>query len=172
MAPLRYFPFQSSQSFLPLSISKSPIAPKRDYYCKRPILCLASSKLLTPHPPLRPASVYPAFVGGGGQTRRAERGGGSIFWCGVAQNGAAWHSYGAAWHSMVRRGTVMVRCGTVMVRRGTVWCGVAQSWCGVAQYGAAWHSMVRRGTVGSASACCKAGPSSILGSAPQGGFSH
>jgi hypothetical protein len=29
--------------------------------------------------------------------------------------------------------------------------------------------MVRRGSVGSASACCKAGPSSILGSAPQGG---
>ncbi len=30
--------------------------------------------------------------------------------------------------------------------------------------------MVRRGSVGSASACCKAGPSSILGSAPQGGY--
>jgi hypothetical protein len=29
--------------------------------------------------------------------------------------------------------------------------------------------MVRRSSVGSASACCKAGPSSILGSAPQGG---
>jgi hypothetical protein len=29
--------------------------------------------------------------------------------------------------------------------------------------------MVRRGSVGSASACFKAGPSSILGSAPQGG---
>jgi hypothetical protein len=48
--------------------------------------------------------------------------------------------------------------------------------CGVAQHGAAWLSMVqrgsvmvRRGSVGSASACCKAGPSSILGSAPQGG---
>ncbi len=55
----------------------------------------------------------------------------------------------------------------------------------MAQYGAAWLSygaawlsmvrrpsvMVRRGSVGSASACCKAGPSSILGSAPQGGFS-
>jgi hypothetical protein len=44
----------------------------------------------------------------------------------------------------------MVRRGSVMVRRGSV--------------------MVRRGSVGSASACCKAGPSSILGSAPQGGF--
>ncbi len=47
----------------------------------------------------------------------------------------------------------------------------------MAQYGAAWLNMVRRGSVmvrrgsvGSASACCKAGPSSILGSAPQGGF--
>jgi hypothetical protein len=32
-------------------------APVERLYCKRPILCLASSKLLTPHPPLRPASV-------------------------------------------------------------------------------------------------------------------
>jgi hypothetical protein len=83
------------------------------------------------------------------------------YFCGVAQYGAAWLS---------------------MVRRGSVWCGVAQLWCGVAQHGAAWLSMVRRGSewcgvaqmvrrgsVGSASACCKAGPSSILGSAPQGG---
>ncbi len=31
--------------------------------------------------------------------------------------------------------------------------------------------MVRGGSVGSASACYKAGPSSILGSAPQGGVS-
>ncbi len=53
---------------------------------------------------------------------------------------------------MVRRGSVMVRRGSVMVRRGSV--------------------MVRRGSVGSASACWKAGPSSILGLAPQGGLSH
>ncbi len=46
------------------------------------------------------------------------------------------------WPGMVRRGPGMVRRGPVMVRRGPV---------------------------GSASACCKAGPSSILGSAPQGG---
>ncbi len=65
-------------------------------------------------------------------------------WCGVAQNGAAWLSYGAAWLSMVRRGS---------------------------DDGAAWLSMVRRGSVSSASACYKAGPSSILGSAPQGGVS-
>ncbi len=32
--------------------------------------------------------------------------------------------------------------------------------------------IMRRGSVGSVSACCKAGPSSILGPAPQGGFSH
>ncbi len=33
-------------------------------------------------------------------------------------------------------------------------------------------TLVRRGSFGSASACCKAGPSSILGSPPQGGVSH
>jgi hypothetical protein len=44
-------------------------------FSKRPILCQASSKLLTPHPPHRPASVYPpAFGARGGHTRRAERG--------------------------------------------------------------------------------------------------
>ena len=57
-------------------------------------------------------------------------------------NGAAWLSYGAAWLSY---GAAWLR----MVRRGSV--------------------MVRRGSVGSAPACCKAGPSSILSSAPQGG---
>jgi hypothetical protein len=34
-----------------------------------------------------------------------------------------------------------------------------------------FNSKVRRGSIGSASACCKAGPSSILGSAPHGGSS-
>ncbi len=34
-----------------------PFQPKRDH-CKRAILFLSSSKILTPHPPLRPASVY------------------------------------------------------------------------------------------------------------------
>jgi hypothetical protein len=48
----------------------------------------------------------------------------------------------------VRRGSVMVRRGSVMVRRGSV----------MVQRGSV---MVRRGSVGSASACCKAGPSSI-----------
>ncbi len=58
---------------------------------------------------------------------------------------------------MVRRGSVMVRRGSAMVRRGSV----------MVQRGSV---IVRRGSVGSASACCKAGPSSILGSAPQGSF--
>jgi hypothetical protein len=51
------------------------------FYCKRAILFLSSSKILTPHPPNRAASVYtPAFVAGGGQTRRAARGmGGQYF---------------------------------------------------------------------------------------------
>ncbi len=37
---------------------------------------------IDPHPPLRPASVYPPpLLGGGGHSRRTERGvGGSIFW--------------------------------------------------------------------------------------------
>jgi hypothetical protein len=53
-------------------------------YCKRANLFLSSSIILTPHPSLLSASVYPppppAFVAGGGQTRRAERGmGGQYF---------------------------------------------------------------------------------------------
>jgi hypothetical protein len=48
------------------------------FYCKRAILFLLSSKILTPYPPLE--CVPPAFVAGGGQTRRAERGmGGQYF---------------------------------------------------------------------------------------------
>jgi hypothetical protein len=40
-----------------------------------PIQCLASSKVLAPHP-LTPASVYPpAFYAGGGHTRWVEGGG-------------------------------------------------------------------------------------------------
>jgi hypothetical protein len=44
-------------------------------YCKRPILCLASSKILTPHPPHSPASVRVRKHSLGG-----EGGGGSIVW--------------------------------------------------------------------------------------------
>jgi hypothetical protein len=43
-------------------------------YCKRPILCLASSELLTP-PPHRPASVYPPAFGAGEETLAGWRGG-------------------------------------------------------------------------------------------------
>ncbi len=51
-------------------------------------------------------------------------------------------------------------------------CGVAQLGCGVAQIGCGVAQLrMRRGSVGSASACCKAGPSSILDSAPHGGSS-
>ncbi len=74
--------------------------------------------------------------------------------------------YGAAWLSMVRRGSVMVRRGSFMVRRGSV---MVRRGSFMVRRGSV---MVRRGSVGIASACCNAGPSSILGSAPQGGFSH
>jgi hypothetical protein len=54
--------------------------PVERLYCKRPLLCLSSSKILTLHPPHRPpASVYPAFGAGGGHTRRVEKGGGGQY---------------------------------------------------------------------------------------------
>ncbi len=51
-------------------------------YCKRPIQCLASSKILTPTtPPHSPASVYPPPLLTGEDTLAGRRGGwGSIFW--------------------------------------------------------------------------------------------
>ncbi len=50
--------------------------------CKRPILWLASSKILTPHPPHRPASVHPPPLVREGSTHSlgGEGDGGSIFW--------------------------------------------------------------------------------------------
>jgi hypothetical protein len=57
----------------------------------------------------------------------------------------------------VQRSTARVRCSS----GGR---GVAQQGCGVAQE-------VQRSSVGSESACCEAGPSSIRGLAPQGDFS-
>ncbi len=51
------------------------------YYCKRAILFLSSSKILTPHPPLRPANLSsPRNKGGGTHSSGGEGGGGSIFW--------------------------------------------------------------------------------------------
>ncbi len=56
-------------------------------YCKRPILRLSSSKILTPNLPHRPASVYPPphpSSGAGEDTLAGWKGGGgsifSIFW--------------------------------------------------------------------------------------------
>ncbi len=53
---------------------------QRDYYCKRAILCLSSSKILTPHPLFRPVSVSPPPPPTKVHSRRAERGvGGQYF---------------------------------------------------------------------------------------------
>ncbi len=61
--------------------SKRVRADKLRDYCKRPILWLPSSKILTPHPPHRPASVYPPpLVRGEDTLARRRGGGGSIFW--------------------------------------------------------------------------------------------
>ncbi len=63
------------------SLNTWGLASLRDYYCKRAILCLSSSKIFTPHPPLRPASVYPPPLLRGEDTLAGRRGGwGSIFW--------------------------------------------------------------------------------------------
>ncbi len=53
------------------------------FYCMRAILFLSSSKILTPHPPLRPASLSSPRNKGGGYTPHSAGGegdGGSIFW--------------------------------------------------------------------------------------------
>ncbi len=51
------------------------------FYCRRAILFLSSSKILTPHPPLRPASLSsPATKAGGTYSPGGEGDGGSIFW--------------------------------------------------------------------------------------------
>ncbi len=52
-------PSRESNSGLPYSKpTRYQLSHAAPYYCcKRAILCLASSKILTPHPPLRPASA-------------------------------------------------------------------------------------------------------------------
>ncbi len=45
------------------------------FYCKRANLFLSSSKILTPHPPLRPASLSSPCNKGGGYTLSGLRGG-------------------------------------------------------------------------------------------------
>ncbi len=62
----------------------NPRLPPTEYifYCKRAIQFLSSSKILTPHPPLRPASLSSPRNKGGGYTQSpgGERDRGSIFW--------------------------------------------------------------------------------------------
>ncbi len=55
--------------------SLEPIERREIIYCKRAVLSLSSSKILTPHPPLRPASVYPPAFVGGEDTLARQRGG-------------------------------------------------------------------------------------------------
>ncbi len=51
------------------------VPPVEGLYCKRPIQCLASSEILTPHPlTARRVCTPPAFGAGGGHTRWVERG--------------------------------------------------------------------------------------------------
>jgi hypothetical protein len=59
-----------------------PIPPPTEYifYCKRAILFLSSSKILTPHPPLRPASLSSPATKAGVHSPGGEGDGGSIFW--------------------------------------------------------------------------------------------
>jgi hypothetical protein len=57
-------------------VSRPSAAPVEGLYCKRPIQCLASSKMFTPPPTPSPHGecVPPAFGAGGGHTRWVERG--------------------------------------------------------------------------------------------------
>ncbi len=50
------------------------LSPVEGLYCKRPIQCLASSKILTPHPLASLLYPPPAVGAGGGHTRWVERG--------------------------------------------------------------------------------------------------
>ncbi len=77
-------PLPSNQHMRFLNLSPYPV---EGLNCKRPIQCLASSKILTPPPPHRPASVllgftvYPPGLWCGGRTHSlgGEGGEGSIF---------------------------------------------------------------------------------------------
>ncbi len=63
-------------------VSLYPLTTEYIFYCNRAILFLSSSKILTPHPPLRPASLSSPRNIGGRYTLAWRRGGGggSIFW--------------------------------------------------------------------------------------------
>jgi hypothetical protein len=61
--------------WLALNIWIPNVTTVKRLYCKRPIQCLASSKILTPPPLPGDCVVYPpAFGAGGGHTRWVERG--------------------------------------------------------------------------------------------------
>jgi hypothetical protein len=57
-----------------LSRDSSPRLPAEGLYCKRPIQCLASSKILTPHSLTARRVCTPAFGAGGGHAHWVERG--------------------------------------------------------------------------------------------------
>jgi hypothetical protein len=66
-----------------LRVERRQIGASTEYifYCKRAILFLSFSKILTPHPPLHPASVTSRLCcGGRTHSPGGEKDGGSIFW--------------------------------------------------------------------------------------------
>ncbi len=71
--PIRWVP----RRFLKISII---YCTEYIFYCKRAILFLSSSKILTPHPPLRPASVSSPRNKGGTHSPGGEGDERSIFW--------------------------------------------------------------------------------------------
>ncbi len=69
----------TSVSWLRVNCVRSLVLTVEGLYCKRPIQCLASSELLTPHPlTARRVCTPPPLVRGGGHTRGGREGGGSI----------------------------------------------------------------------------------------------
>ncbi len=91
-APHPYVKAYRLMPFVPRSISRDSTGTVLIYnkyswnlreiiYCKRAILSLSSSKILTPHPPLRLTSVSsPPTKAGGTHSPGGEGDGGSIFW--------------------------------------------------------------------------------------------
>jgi hypothetical protein len=58
--PFCYLSIQRNKHLsAPGNAGEIPLATEDIFYCKSVILFLSSSKILTSHPPLRPASVYP-----------------------------------------------------------------------------------------------------------------
>ncbi len=88
--PYRIFSFFQYKCFVSVSWEfriETECPTEYIFYCKRAILFFSSSKILTPHPPLRPASVCVGSVctprlccGGRTDSPGGERDGGSIIW--------------------------------------------------------------------------------------------